>query len=759
MEQVADDPVMMDDPFVDWGKLDWKFNRKPLARAYMFNRLRVKDPYEKYRRQTWYNDLEAPLDLPSFQALSPEQQQRRRDRARDHHDQAMALKRIVDRGWEIWTQTQVYAVADEAMTHEMGIITPALQHLKTATGLDPGFAVAWYDLAYFAGIVGDIQLQQESLVAGLNALDTHSVSVEEPESRARLHLRMLLDLAWTHRDLGSYQAGLDEVQKAIKQMAADDLRTLDEAREAMLLQALLMADMGQIHDARQLARKLPEWSLPQINSTGTKPALSKKNHQHFDSPFAKNWVWMLTYKQEESREQALSRMSKRDFMTEFPPHINYRYWRDQGEVLEHFGERGESQLAYGFSILYRPYFPFFPLQGARGISRILDQKGTGMAYYLGHKHFYVGGSLYSYAANRIVAMEMAEDEATLERQARMAVEALTRCERRGLHPTSCRALRGRAWYRLGDQERALADLTRAHQELKAADSRSPKVVQLLAIIKYDQAAYQDCLDWLLEYVQLLPLDGFGWRLSGLALGQMGRFDEAINVLERATRLEPESVAGWYNLAIMHLQKGQYDLARDHLATAANLEPDNTQVANLRTLIRTDPEQPVKMTMTPVALHTKVVEDLWFIPGEESAVQEILTDLTPEEARELVLERQARYEVEGDREARLALAQALIVAEEFAAVQGLLAPLWPGELSRPEAVQLLRSDRKLGTVTRALAMAATLGQGTEPYPDSQFWTLVAAICLENGEPEAGRRALAVARDLDPGNTELEGMADR
>jgi Flp pilus assembly protein TadD len=54
------------------------------------------------------------------------------------------------------------------------------------------------------------------------------------------------------------------------------------------------------------------------------------------------------------------------------------------------------------------------------------------------------------------------------------------------------------------------------------------------------------------------------------------------------------------------------------------------------------------------------------------------------------------------------------------------------------------------------MAATLGQGTEPYPDSEFWALVAAICLENGEPEAGRRALNVARDLDPNNKELEGM---
>nr|MEE4267660.1 hypothetical protein [Candidatus Krumholzibacteria bacterium] len=89
VEQVADDPVLMADEFVDWGKLDWKFNRRPLARAYMFGRLRVDDSFQKYSEQTWYDAPEPPLDLQAFQTLPPVQKQRRRDRARDHHDQAM----------------------------------------------------------------------------------------------------------------------------------------------------------------------------------------------------------------------------------------------------------------------------------------------------------------------------------------------------------------------------------------------------------------------------------------------------------------------------------------------------------------------------------------------------------------------------------------------------------------------------------------------------------------------------------------------
>ena len=46
-QQVVGDPVLSDDGFVDWGRLDWKFMRRPLARAYMFNRMRVNDSFDK----------------------------------------------------------------------------------------------------------------------------------------------------------------------------------------------------------------------------------------------------------------------------------------------------------------------------------------------------------------------------------------------------------------------------------------------------------------------------------------------------------------------------------------------------------------------------------------------------------------------------------------------------------------------------------------------------------------------------------------
>lgn len=747
--------------FVDWGKLDWKFKRQPLAKAYMFDRLRVKDPYSKFLKQTWYDDPLDPISLQDFLKLTPEQQATRRERSADHHHQAMALKRIIDRGWEIWLMTLDTAVASEAMIHDMGIITPAIKHLKMATGLNPADPVAWYDLSYFSGVIGDLKTQEECLSQGLDSL--LYLGTVESEEMARLRLRMQLDLGWVKRDQGRYRQGMDLVQQAITSMANDEIRTLEEAREAMLLQALLMVDLGNIYDARQLARKLPTWSLPKHRQPhmyvgSAKPALQKENFEQVDSDFAKNWVWIMSFLKQGEKDQAMFRMTERDYLTEFPPHINFRYWRDMGEVLELLGERGKSRLAYGFSILYRPYFPFFPLQGARGISMVLDQSGSGQTYYLGHKHFYVSGSLYSYAANRIVAMEVASDSTSAQHDAEMAVEILSRCIRRGIKPTSCRALRGRANYRLGEKGAAYADLLQAHSELQAQGEPSSKVIKLLAVIKYDQEEYNACLDWLADYLEINPQEGFGWRLSGLALGHLGRLDEAINVLERSTRLDPDAVGGWYNLAVMHLQKGNYDLAREYLVEADRREPGHEQVARLQTLIRTDPVQPIQVTMTPVELNTTTADSLWFAQAEESSGVNMASGLSRQEAEKMVPEMGRHYEANPDKENRLALAQMMMAAEDYHGIQVFLGPLWPSGLTRSEGILLLTADRMRANPARAVGAAWTLSTNQNPVPDSEFWSLVGVICLDNGYPEEGRRALRWARQLDPDNAALQGGGD-
>jgi tetratricopeptide (TPR) repeat protein len=756
----AENAVEPSEDFVDWDQLDWKFWRHKLAHAYFFERLRVKDQFAKYREETWYDAVHERVSLEEFHSLPLDQQAMRRELAEEHFYRSRALRRIVDRGWEIWLMSYRKSVSDDAMVDEMGIITPAIKHLKLATGLDPTDPVAWYDLGYFAGIVGDRGMQGQSLTMGLAVLEEGSTPLwRQSEEMERLRLRLLLDLAWLQRHEGYYDKGLELTRQAIRQMADDDLRTGDEAREAMLLQALLMVDMGHIHEARQLARKLPDWRLhlqrhPSQYAGVTKPPLVKENMELIDSDFASDWVWIMTFHQLGEKDQVLSRMSERQYRVEFPAHLNHRYWQDMGRVLEDFGERSDSRLAYGFSIIYRPYYPYFPLQGARGLSRVTDQTGSGQAYFLGYKHFYVGGSYYSYAANRIVAMEMAPDDWAMRQVGQMAVDALGNCIRRGIRPASARALRARAYYRLGMQENALQDLEVAEAAFAELGEESAEVHKLMAIIRFEQDDNEGCLAAMHSYLSLEPEDGFGWRLSGLALANLERFDEAIAVMERALRLDPGAVESWYNLALVHLHLGEVDQARGLLDEAEGRFAGHEQVAHLQQLIRESPDQPIRMTAGPVALARPEGQSFWFAPAEAAGGLDLTAALDKGELENLLPDLWQRYSGEPDAATRLTLVRVLRQLERPAEVQDLLAPLWPDQLTRPEAMELLQADRLLREVKRARQAAEKLADGSDPYPDAEFWRLVAAVCLENGAEEEGRRALAAARELDPESADLD-----
>lgn len=751
-------PVMAAEAeFTDWARLDYRFMRRPLASAYFFKQLRMGDAAEKYREQTWYSAPLGPVTLHEFQQLDSATQSHRQELARDHHDEALKLRAIIWRGWEIWTLTKKDAVAQEAMTEEMGIVTPALKHLKMATGLDPSAPVPWYDLAYFAGVVGDRHLQRQALDGGLNALEAPRGEGLGPvwkasETHTRLRLRLLLDKSWFLRDEGYFAGAIQVVQKTIEQMARDDLRTLDEAREAMLLQALLMVDLGRVHEARQLARKLPTWDLhlqkPPFEYVD-RQAMTKSNLEVFSSTFAQDWVWIMTFHALGEKEQALNRMPERNYLTEFPPHLNFRYWRDLGRVLEDFGEREDSQLAYGFSILFHPYFPYFPLQGARGISRVVDQTGSGQAYYLGYQKFFVSGSYFGYAANRIVAMEMAEDSTMVKEQGELAVAALSNCIRRGIRPASSLSLRGRAHYQLGQMDRALADLKSADEMFVQESQPSHEVIKLMAVIHFEKEDYQACLDVLERYVHLCPHEGFGWRTSGLALFNLSRFEEALTVMERSTRVDPESMAGWFNLALLKLQLGQVDEARDILHDTRRKFPESEQVARLIQLVEDHPGQKVKMVTAPIELEVVRYQALWFDSTIASSGLDFTSSLSPEEAAAMLPDLWQRYRNDPQADARLTLARTLLRADQARVAQKLLSPLWPGRLSRDEAILLLKIDRELQLVDRALQAAESLSPEVDPYPDEEFWALVAAICMENGEEEVGRRALEVARELNPG----------
>jgi tetratricopeptide (TPR) repeat protein len=73
-------------------------------------------------------------------------------------------------------------------------------------------------------------------------------------------------------------------------------------------------------------------------------------------------------------------------------------------------------------------------------------------------------------------------------------------------------------------------------------------------------------------VALDPKLDRAWYGLGLALIRQRRFDEAVEALERNTKLQPMSPYGWYQLARVHMDRRDPEQARRIISHLKNFEP-------------------------------------------------------------------------------------------------------------------------------------------------------------------------------------------
>jgi tetratricopeptide (TPR) repeat protein len=64
---------------------------------------------------------------------------------------------------------------------------------------------------------------------------------------------------------------------------------------------------------------------------------------------------------------------------------------------------------------------------------------------------------------------------------------------------------------------------------------------------------------------------------GVALDAAGRYQEALNALDLALKLQPDMALIQFNRAIVLTNMGRYEAARDSYLDAARLAPDNTDI--------------------------------------------------------------------------------------------------------------------------------------------------------------------------------------
>jgi tetratricopeptide (TPR) repeat protein len=754
------DPSVDSNHFIDWDALDWKFIHRLFPMDYsQFRRTKsVPISYGVYKKETRFEAPVEALTLSQFQSLPLTTQLKRRQESEKYLVEAMAFHRAIDQGWELWTNTLLRQTGEGAFLFENGMVTPTIKNLETATGLDPANPFTWRHLAFFTGLVGDRYRQIHALDCGFEALADYEnrsqdFSINTLKELATMRLRMLLDRSWLLRELGRFNESRNDVELALILIGNDNLKTLDLGREALLLQALIMVDQGLVHEARVKAKKLETWSVPFMGNIGQTTPMVKDNFQHYESDFCRHWVWAMTHMKLGNAAQVTDKISDRELFTSFPPHLGYRFWQEMGRIQEHFGEFEKATNYYALGTLNRPFLPYFPVEGAAGFVGIFGQKDTAETQYLGFNEFFLGGSYFSFAANFVADMDEASTPRELVHFGTKALDALTICQKQGIRPASTLALRGNAHYLLGNLEKAEQDLNGAQLLFAEANQESSPVIRLLGLLHFLREDYAGSLLLLDRYNELEPEDAFGHRLQGLNYAHMNRFSEAKSCLNNALEIEPRSLAGLYNRALILLHLGQVESAQTDLQQAHLLEPDNEEINRLMALIKSDPGKTFTISTEMVDLNTALNDSTRVTRTRAPAQTNLASNLSKEDRDRLLNNLRNSYEMSPTREQRLTLAHTLLQAGQTKEVQDLLMPFWPSEITLEETILLLKADRSLGQPNQAAELALSLKTEPEPVPDSEFWALVAIICLENGVADPGLLALDQALELDPHNTGL------
>jgi Flp pilus assembly protein TadD len=103
-------------------------------------------------------------------------------------------------------------------------------------------------------------------------------------------------------------------------------------------------------------------------------------------------------------------------------------------------------------------------------------------------------------------------------------------------------------------------------------AESPKGERNLAALHFENGRFEEAAKAYRELVQQNPDDGALHASLAGALGALGRYDEALEHLDAAIRLEPLNPEAYHNRAVIHERKGQRELAIKDYQTALRYDP-------------------------------------------------------------------------------------------------------------------------------------------------------------------------------------------
>lgn len=648
----------------------------------------------------------AAIELARFRDLTRTEQVERRRLADGYWKRALRFKHLVEYVWSLnQSQFVITTAKDSPPPSGAGeAVTHCYHNLIAATGLDPSNPLLWYDLIYFAGILGDWQRFRSGMDAAMLAIG------EDADGRYEtLRLRLALDYAW-------WSHPSDYAERWIQAMAYLARGELPQALHAL----------GPLHPHYEFPYSYHYWSDAGL----IQELADQRDHARLCYALAAVYRPFFMYYPLLGRE-GLARVHQQ-------AGTGMAYFK----TYDRFYVAG-SYFAYAANTALACELSEDPVAKARlaedalaalGICHRRGIRPRSALALRGRLHFALG------------------DHALAEADLARAVEGASPSSREHAEISQLTGL----------LQMEKGDVTAAERSFQQAVMSAPEwgsAWQNLGVARIqagDRIAGRVALG---RAVALAPESAVAWYNRGLLNFHEYHWQDAYLDLLNATRLEPD------NRQMSELLQRTMVEVKAHRATGAGI--DSLVVAGSAVDSLSAPSFPqfrlergagplasgTQDSLLTVALAAGTGNAQAISPGALPELVEIWGQRQAEESQRVLVQMKEAYASDSSLVNRHALTRAYLAAGEARRARDLALPYWRNEASVVDGCLVLLADRALGDVERASRLADDLAAGVPAIADAGFWSLVASICFDAGLNEEGLDALDAAIILAPDNLSL------
>ena len=92
---------------------------------------------------------------------------------------------------------------------------------------------------------------------------------------------------------------------------------------------------------------------------------------------------------------------------------------------------------------------------------------------------------------------------------------------------------------------------------------------------YELGRYEEALEAFDKALEIKPDDIISWNAKGLALDNLSRYEEALEAFEKALRIQPDNSDAWNNKGLALYKLGRFERALEACDQALEIQPDNS----------------------------------------------------------------------------------------------------------------------------------------------------------------------------------------